>query len=232
MSDWFAAIDATWPAARITQAGPWTIRAGQGGGSRVSAATLDGPFDALDRAEAAMRDLGQTPLFMLRDGEDALDARLDDAGYVIKDPVNIYAAPVADLLADVPPVTAFTVWPPLQAQRDIWADGGIGAARLAIMHRAPAPKTTLLGRLHDTPAGTLFAAIHNGCAKIHAVEIAEGFRGQGLGRHMTRAAARWAAGQGADTVALLTTRANAAANGLYASLGMEVVGQYHYRIKA
>jgi GNAT superfamily N-acetyltransferase len=46
-----------------------------------------------------------------------------------------------------------------------------------------------------------------------------------------RAAARWAARQGAAELALLVTRKNVPANALYTSLGMSVVGSYHYRIK-
>ena len=50
-------IDATWPAAAFRQVGPWTIRTGGGGGSRVSAATALGPVqaDAWAMAEQAMQ---------------------------------------------------------------------------------------------------------------------------------------------------------------------------------
>ncbi len=48
---------------------------------------------------------------------------------------------------------------------------------------------------------------------------------------MIAAAAAWAAEQGADTVALVVTEANAPARALYSSLGMAPVGQYHYRLK-
>ena len=99
------------------------------------------------------------------------------------------------------------------------------------MHRAAAPKTTVLGRMNDTPAGTAFAAIHHGTAMLHAIETAAAFRRQGMARHMIRALAHWAQDQGAQTVALLVTRANTDANALYTSLGMALVGQYHYRIK-
>ena len=44
-----------------------------------------------------------------------------------------------------------------------------------------------------------------------------------------RAAAFWARDNGAHTVSVMCTDANGPANGLYASLGMEVVGKYHYR---
>ncbi|MCF7701299.1 GNAT family N-acetyltransferase [Loktanella sp. M215] len=232
MTDWAAVIDATWPAAARRSHGPWTIRTGAGGGNRVSAATAVAAvgLDDLDSAVSAMRDLGQEPLFMVRDGEDALDRMLADAGYIIRDPTVIRACPTASLTTEpVPPVTAFTVWPPLAAQRDIWADGGIGPARLAIMDRVQGTKTTLFGRIDDRPAGTLFVAIHDGTAMLHGLEVATHHRRKGLARHLTRAAAFWAQRQGAAEFSLLVTAANAGANALYADLGLAEVGRYHYR---
>ena len=41
-ADLFDAVELTWPAARLHRAGPWLIREGQGGGKRVSAASLLG----------------------------------------------------------------------------------------------------------------------------------------------------------------------------------------------
>lgn len=226
-------IDATWPAHSTTQLGPWTIRNGRDGGNRVSAATATKPAqnDDIAQAASAMRALGQPALFMIREGDDALDTALENTGYVIKDPVTLYAAPIAAIATQrPPPVTTFEVWPPLASQAEIWAEGGIGPGRLAVMERAAQPKTTLLSRDADTPAGTVFIGIALGCAMIHALEITPTFRRQGLAAHLTRAAAFWAQSQGADWLTLVTTRANPAANALYTSLGMSVVGQYHYRI--
>ena len=228
-----ALIDATWPAAAMTVQNGWAIREGGGGGSRVSAATATTAArpDEHPLAARAMQALGQTPLFMVRTGEDALDIALDAAGYHIKDATTLYEAPVATLATGrPPPVTCFQVWPPLAVQAEIWSAGGIGPARLAILHRAADPKTTVLGRLNDTPAGTAFAAIHQGTAMLHAIETAAAFRRQAMARHMIHALAHWAQDQGAQTVALLVTRANAGANALYTSLGMTPVGGYHYRI--
>ena len=64
---------------------------------------------------------------------------------------------------------------------------------------------------------------------IHALEIAVEYRRRGLARHLTQAAAFWAQDQGANYLTLVTTQANAGANALYSSLGMTLVGQYHYR---
>ena len=198
----------------------------------MSAATAEAPFERPDitEAELAMREVGQKPLFMIREGEDRLDEALAARGYVIKDPVNLYAAPVAEIATErPPPVTAFTVWPPLAAQAEIWAAGGIGPGRLDVMDRAWQPKTTILGRINDRPAGTVFVGIAADCAMIHALEIAKEHRRQGLAAHLTRAVAFWAQAQGADYLTLVTTQANAGANALYTSLGMTLVGQYHYR---
>lgn len=228
----YAVIEGTWSARAKQALGPWTIRIDDSGSSRVSAATAELPVTDADiaQAEEAMRMAGQKPLFMIRQGEQALDQALAARGYAIKDPVNLYASTVADIANDRPPaVTCFEVWPPLAAQAEIWAAGGIGAGRLDVMDRARHPKTTLLGRLDDKPAGTVFVGIAADCAMIHALEIAADARRHGLARHLTRAAAFWARDHGATYLALVTTQANVSANALYTSLGMTLVGQYHYR---
>jgi ribosomal protein S18 acetylase RimI-like enzyme len=51
-----------------------------------------------------------------------------------------------------------------------------------------------------------------------------------MATHLTRAAAHWAARQGASHLTLVTTRANVAANALYTGLGFKLVGHYQYRI--
>ena len=226
-------IDKTWPPATRQTLGAWTLRLDPSGSSRVSAATAQAPVQAGDIAQAAkaMQAANQRPLFMIRDTDGALDDDLAMLGYQIKDPVNIYAAPLDAIATNrPPPVTTFEIWPPLAAQVEIWAAGGIGAGRRAIMDRAPMPKTTILGRLQDRPAGTLFVGLAGQTAMIHALEIAAAHRRQGLARHMTIAAAFWAQAQHAKWLTLVATRANAGAHALYTSIGMAVVGQYHYRI--
>jgi ribosomal protein S18 acetylase RimI-like enzyme len=48
---------------------------------------------------------------------------------------------------------------------------------------------------------------------------------------MMRKAAAWAQDHGAKRFLVLVTAANAEANALYSSLGMRIVGHYHYRSK-
>ncbi len=220
----FAVLEATWPPAARQPAGPWVLRDGAGGGKRVSAATAEGAVTAADLAAAG-------DLVMVRAGQEALDALLAQAGFHIVDPTVLYLAPIAQL-AEVPPrLTAIPSWPPLAIQRRIWADAGIGPARMAVMDRAAGPKTALLGRIRDRAAATGFVALHDRIAMVHALEVVPEFRRMGVARHMMQGAACWARDNGADWLALAVTKANEGARALYAALGMQVAGRYHYRAK-
>lgn len=231
--DLFAATDATWPAAAYTQVGPWVLRDGQGGGKRVSAtsATAEACPADIPQAEAEMTARGQSLLFTLRPEDAEIDAALALRGYDIIDPTNLWLAPI-ERLTDVPlpRVTAFCIWEPLAIMEEIWAKGGIGPARLAVMARAQ-EKTGILARWNEKPAGTAFAALHKDVCMVHAVEILPQQRRQGVASWVMRAAAFWAAARGAQHMSVLCTQANDGGNRLYSSLGFEVVGQYHYRQK-
>lgn len=230
----FEVNEATWPAASRQHLGAWIIREGQGGGKRVSAATEDWPVTDADlpAAERAMRALGQNPLFMIRPGEDKLDALLEAHRYSVIDPVNLYAMPVAELLAGpaIAPGTVFTMWPPLELAREIWAEGGVGPERVAVMERATTPKAAILVRVGDHPGGVGYVALHDGIAMVHALHVVPEQRRRGAATIMLRAAAKWAAENGADVLSLNVTQGNHAANPLYATLGMRLVGHYHYRV--
>ena len=225
-----AALEATWPPAARHACGPFTLRKGQGGGKRVSAATLNGQATepAINAAETAMRALGQTPLFMLR-GEKELDRTLAARGYALLDPSLFYAAPIADVAEAPRPVALLSCWPPLAIQRQLWARAGIGPARLAVMARARAPRTAFIARFQNRAAGVAFAALHDGVAVLHALEVAPELRCQGVARYMARGIAEWARGQGAEWFALAVTERNMAARALYSALNMTEAGRYHYR---
>ena len=228
---YFEAGDATWPAARRFAQGAWTLREGQGGGKRVSAATARGPVteDDIPQAEAAMREMGQRPLFMVRGGEDDLDARLAARGYTVVDPVAVLSAPIETLTdVPIPPVTAFCIWEPLAIMAEIWAAGGIGPARLAVMARA-GTKTGILARWNEKPAGVAFAAVHEDICMVHAVEVLPHQQRQGVATWIMRAAAHWGQARGARHLSVLCVEENTRAQALYAKLGFVPVGQYHYR---
>jgi GNAT superfamily N-acetyltransferase len=230
-SQLFEAIEATWPAAEVIPEGVWLLRDGKGGGKRVSAATAMGPVSDADiaEAEAAMARLGQRPLFRVREGEAALDALLAARGYGVLDPTDVLVLPVARLTdVKVPPVTTFTIWEPLAIMRDIWAQGGIGPARIEVMARATC-KTGILARWNEKPAGVGFVAVQGNVAMVHAVEVLPQQRRQGVAGWIMRAAAFWAQAQGAQTLVVLCTQANGGAQRLYSALGFVRAGHYHYR---
>ncbi|MEM6938518.1 MAG: GNAT family N-acetyltransferase [Pseudomonadota bacterium] len=229
----YDAVEHTWPPARRITAGPWMLRVGLGGGKRVSAATAvaDVSVSDLAQAEIGMVELGQSPLFMVREGEGELDEILADAGYAIVDPVTLYTLPIGRLTdVPLPRVTAFCIWDPLAIMREIWAEGGIGPARLDVMARAQT-KTAILARWKEKPAGTAFVAVHDGVAMVHAVEVLPHQRRMGVAQWIMRAAALWAAQHGAKQIAVLCVTENLPANALYQSLGFSPAGRYHYRNK-
>ncbi|GGE52675.1 GNAT family N-acetyltransferase [Actibacterium pelagium] len=231
----FAAGEATWPAAHTIHQGPWTLRDGQGGGKRVSAATAEGDVTTAQIAEAedAMCALGQAPLFQIRPNDTALDAQLEALGYDVVDPVCLMTIPVATLAQIAPPpVSAFAMSEPLAIMREVWSDCGIGPERLAVMKRVDLPKRYVLGRSNDRAAGASFAAIHEKTVFCHALEVLPTKRRQGTARNMLRAAARWAQENGAQTFAIYVVEGNAPGRALFSSLGFTDVGHYHYRIKS
>ncbi|MGR3591406.1 acetyltransferase (GNAT) family protein [Limimaricola soesokkakensis] len=218
----FATLAATWPAAATRDLGPMRLRDGAGGGSRVSATTLEGPWQPADviAAETAMRAAGQVPLFMLRQGEDDLDAALGARGYGIIDPTLILAAPPDKLETGSPRA----VWPPHPEQIAIWEAGGVGPSRIAVMQRVTAPKAVL-----RAAQACAFVACHERHAMLHALEVAAPARRRGTGRALMAMAAGWARAAGAQSLCLAVTRANAPARALYADLGYAELTGYHYR---
>ncbi len=228
----FAAMDRTWPAVSLRQAGGWLVREGRGGGRRVSAATVAdaSAADTIALAEDAHQALSQPPVFCLTPGDQAIDRQLADRGYRLGDQVTLLAAPTDRLAAEGPDhLTTFPLWPPLAISVDLWADGGIGPARLAVMARAGVPRVAILGRVGDRAAGVAYAAVDGDMAMVHSVHVAPGARRRGLARNLMRAAAAWAGAQGASRLSLAVEDGNLPALGLYRALGMETVGRYHYR---
>jgi GNAT superfamily N-acetyltransferase len=221
---------ASWPPVAEHPVGPWTLREGPGGGNRVTCAVAEGGVtgDDLPPLVAAAARLGQPGLVMVRQGEDALVTVLDAAGWRMGEEVVLYLAP-SDAFAAPSTMTAFALWPPLAVQRLMWNEGDIGPGKQAIMDRATGPKTAILGRSGDRPAGVAFVAIAGGVAFVHALTVAPALHRRGTARNIMGAAGAWAQSAGAAWLALAVTRGNVPARALYASMGMEVVGHYHYR---
>lgn len=232
---YFDAIDATWAPARFATSGPFRLRYGAGGGKRVSAATLTAPTASANDIKAAsieMIAMGQSPLFMLKPGQEDLDNTLETEGFKIVDPVVLYASPVETLAERAP--EGIAVIPgemPLAAQREIWEADGIGAERIEVMKRSTRPQSYLLGRFNDKIAGTVFASCDNEIAMLHALTVNGWARRNGVGQNLTYGCARWAMKHQAKVLALMTTQENIPARTLYERIGMTEISRYHYRIK-
>lgn len=223
-------IEATWPAAESVDRDGWRLRRGMGGGQRVSAARRLSPDAVIDVAIAAMRDWGQRPLFQLANGDDDLDIALSERGFVITDRSPLYTAASESLLDDQPETGRILRGDIRVALMDeIWAKGGLGPARLAVMDRVTAPKQYIIARLGDRPAGTAFVAVHGKTVMIHAVEVLAEQRRNGAARMLMSAAARFGIEMGAPHFALATTAQNVAGNALYLAMGMTLTSHYHYR---
>jgi N-acetylglutamate synthase len=224
------ALAATWPAARVERVAGFAIRDGAGGGGRASSATREEAAADPAAALAAMRERGIAPMFMVRDGEDALDAALEGLGLQRVKATVVYGGAAAALAYTAADVAVIDCEAPLARAAELWAEDGIGPARLAVMARVAGPKRYLLGRLDDRPAGAAFVAAHAGVAVASAILVAPWARRRGLGRRLVQGAAAWAAATGAERLALAVDAGNAPARALYEAMGMALAGRYHYRV--
>ncbi|MBC9246511.1 GNAT family N-acetyltransferase [Paracoccus sp. 11-3] len=225
------AFEATWPAAEYADAGGFRVGRGLGAGGRVSSGRVIGPWTAEDIAgvEDISHGWGQPAMFRVLDDDARLAAALQQAGYRAETPTMIMSAAL-DGLTDlpIPPVTTFSVWPPLAIQREIWSAGNIDPARQAVLDRVAVPKTSILGRTDDRAAGAGFVAMANQVAMVHAVEVRAEWRRRGLAGWMMREAAFWARDNGATRMGLAVTRGNTGAIAAYHDLGFQEVAGYRY----
>ena len=229
----FAASEATWPAARQWEQGGFTLRDGQGGGQRVSAATAIGDVTEaqIDAAEGAMREIGQAPLFCERGMTPALDAALEARGYQIKDPTSLFVLPIEKLTdVPIPRVTTFCIWEPLAIMNEMWMTDGIGQERRDVMARATC-KTGILARWNEKPAGAGFVGVHENICMVHGLVVMPDQRRQGVAQWIMRQAAFWGQAQGATHISALCVDQNESATALYQSLGFTRAGGYHYRYR-
>lgn len=227
--DLFNAVDATWAPYAFHTHENWLVREGAGGGQRVSATTLLSEIHdyQISIAVEKMASLGQTPLFMIRNTDEKLDAELHGLNYDIVDPVVILIAETQKLLRN--PTNQMqavqTLGAPNANVKSIWADGGINQGRLNVMARVEAPKTII----NAGQMGVAFAAAFNSIAMVHAVEVASAHRRKGVANALMYKAFQWAEEQNCKWVSVLTVRENIPARTLYENLGMVESAAYHYR---
>lgn len=225
------ALRDTWPAGSVCNIGGLRMAMSDGGGDRVNSAHSAGEWQDADIAQVARayRDAGRSPLFQVRDDDARLSDRLSEMGFGPSRGTAVLSVMAQDLTdREIPPVTAFAMWPPLAIQRDIWRAAGIDAGRQEVMARVGLPKAAILGRIEDRAAGAAFVAQSAGVAVVHALEITASLRRKGLAGWMMRRAAIWACENGADRLVLAVMRDNDAALALYRGLGFREIGGYSY----
>lgn len=222
------AVDGSWPAAAFIPCGPFMLRRGEGGGKRVSAASVVGAYKDADirTAEAEMCTMGQPRLFQLS-GEVALDGQLESDGYQVIDPVILYAAPPADLSGD----RLEEIEEPSKELVSYWAGRNVGEGRINIMRRTAAPKVCLAIRDGEDIIAAAYFAVDGDVGMIHAVDVHPDHRRKDLGRKLMQGAANWATRHHVESFTLAVIAENRPARALYASMGMQECGAYHYRIK-
>ncbi len=228
----FEVVDKTWPAYAECSHGIWLLREGRGAGNRVSSAsTTSVPTmgDIVD-AEVKMHELGQVPQFVVRGNQPELDRLLEQAGYVLNDPVDILAVGAEKIARYVQAnLEVIFTGAPISILREIWALGGVLEPRIGVMQRSSKPNTFILGRTKDRASAAAFASVHKQIAMVHAVEVMPHMRRMGVAESLMRGAAWWALENGATTISCLVTEENSAAQSLYRKMGMEVASHYHYR---
>ena len=232
-SDIFEAIDVTWPAEKFLEIPKWKLRRSAKGGKRVSAATAIGApgISDIKLAENKMVQWHQDKLFMIKKNEILLDEALSASGYHVIDPTNIWSISSKNLsIQKTLPVKAFTIFPPLAIQRELWRANHIPPSRIEIMDRVKTHKTTIFGRINARPAASAFVAVSNKFAMVHALVVDKRCRRQGMGKSVMQKVGSWAYQMGAESVVALCTEKNCSANILYKGLGMQVIGKYHYRV--
>ncbi|MEM7241127.1 MAG: GNAT family N-acetyltransferase [Pseudomonadota bacterium] len=220
---YFEAIDQTWPAASYYQEQGWVFREGRGGGKRVSAASALDPEASVEFALGQFKRLKERPLFMLRKEDQGIDDKLDALGFAIVEPVDVMSSPLTMIDMDLDIYAHNT---PTQSAQEIWAEGGIGDPRLAVMARADCAKSYL--QIEDKAVA--FVAVWRKIAMVHALEVRKSARRQGLGKKLMQLAMGWAAKEGAAELAILTVKANTPAQQLYRGMGFKDVAHYHYRL--
>ena len=222
-----AAIRATWPPGELRRIGPFDVPMDRDGTRRSQAARLRAGEAATDGDLAAIEAARPGGVVGTLVG-DALEERLERLEYAPEGACLLMAGPAAPLADPLPHMTGLAHWPPLALCDRLWDETGNGADRRAPMARAPHPKTAVILRAEDRPAGLLFAALDGDCAALHAVATLAHMRRKGVGMLGMRHAARWAAGRGAAWIVLPVETGNAAARGLYEKAGLAGVGAYRY----
>ena len=242
-----------WPAPRNVYFGGWVFRLGGGYTKRANSANALGARHEL-RAESInawtpARDFseimaeaerfyalnGQPTIFRLTPlaGPNA-DPALEAAGYERLDPCAVMTAPLGEAQTEA----RVRVEP---GATPAWLNGIAAAQGVAPSHRLvhdrivqaiALPAAFASAFVGGQAAGFGLGVGERGAVGLFDIVVRPEFRGQGLGRSITRSLMAWGRDGGAKAAYLQVNDANRVARGLYESLGFRAAYTYHYRRRA
>ena len=128
----------TWPPKEIIKFGSWIIRTSDGAGKRASAISLDGIWEesSFKDLKTLLQKMNKSEIFLIYQSDSLIEKELEKLNYQIFDQSFIFEIAVEELIKNKPPpVSMFSIWPPLQIQRELWGSNGIGEQRQAVMNR-------------------------------------------------------------------------------------------------
>ena len=232
-SEFLKFLEDTWPPEQVIHFDDWTIRVSDGAGKRASAISLERTWEetSFRKLNDLLKKLGKSEIFMIYQSDSLFEKELDKLNYQVFDKSYIFEIPVTELIkSKPPPISMFSIWPPLHIQKELWKSNGIGWQRQSVMNRVSQIKTSILGRWSDNPVASAFIAKSGNVAFLHALVVDENFRQQGVARALMQHAGQWAEKHSCAKLMVVTTEANVAATSLYTSLEFQLVNKYHYRI--
>ena len=241
-----------WPAPQTVFFSGWVFRLGGGyskransanalgGGGRhemragsVNAWTPKRDFsEVMAEAERFYATHAQPAIFRLSPlaGPDA-DATLAASGYERLDPSAVMVAPLAGAAPDARVRLAPGPTP-------AWLNGIAAAQGVAPSHRLihdrivqaiAWPAAFATAEVDGVVAGFGLAVAERGAVGLFDIVVRPEFRGQGVGRALTRTLMAWGRDGGAESAYLQVGDANSRARQLYESLGFRTAYAYHYR---
>lgn len=232
---------AAWPAPRELLLHGWLLRVAGGSVRRPNSVNpLRGgggdPTPILATVETIYGALGQSPLFRVLSLVEGTDDALARRGYEAEgETLTLYGDIDGFALAADSP-TELSVVPGAEWLEARAVLGKVAAAESpiyeAMLNSLLLPRAFAATRVDGQIAGLAYAVICDGLGVIESVVTEESQRRRGLGRQTVGRLLQWARDEGAFGVCLQVVADNAAAVGLYRSLGFgRDLHRYHYRRK-
>jgi ribosomal protein S18 acetylase RimI-like enzyme len=239
-----------WPPEQSVELDGWRLRSAGGVTRRANSvwpnaaggrASLEEKLSAVERHYAA---LGQSSIFQICDAAQPpdLDAALAARGYDANSHTFVQAAPIRDLLQNLPPLRLFPQFEIEVSEEfyDEWfalycesegVSGHAAAMRGGILRRIDPPHGFALLRCGGEPAAVGLGVVEDGWLGIYCMATLPAYRRMGAASALLRTLAIWAQLYDAHHAYLQVMQNNPHAQKLYAKAGFATAYHYHYREK-